>query len=480
MGELLKLQEKYDVEFYENPEDADYVIVNTCGFLSSSRAESENTVTYFDKLGKKIIVMGCYIPVANDNFFAGLKNLYAMIPFINYSNVEELITGKKSDTPKKLNLSLAGLKKAKETMQWPDKEEQLESYLETVEKKWGNFAYKKSSSVIPAQAGIWIKDKTTFEIGFKSSSEWQKKEQAFIWKGSETRAYFNAVYGYEFLKIAEGCDNNCSFCIIPTIRGKQTSRPIESILEEVKTMLQSWVKEIQILSQDTTRYGTDIYKKPMLFELLEKIDKLEWDFKIKVYYLYPDVVTLTHLKRLKNLKKFIPYFDIPLQHIAPNVLKRMGRFYDDKHIFSLLDFIRKEFPDSFIHTNFIVGFPWETEADFEMLLEFVKKYRFESISFFEYHDEPLAASSKLDGKVSHKVALARLEKLKKIVNRIYDEKIEERKERELTGFIMNMKEKKITVRWQMQAPEIDEYDIIPIKNIVHWNINIWESIVYKL
>lgn len=117
MGEILKLQDRYEVEFYENPEDADYVIVNTCGFLSSSRAESENTVSYFDKLGKKIIVMGCYIPVANDNFFAGLKNLHAMVPFINYSNVEELVTGKKSDAPKKLALSLAGLKKAKEIMQ---------------------------------------------------------------------------------------------------------------------------------------------------------------------------------------------------------------------------------------------------------------------------------------------------------------------------------------------------------------------------
>jgi ribosomal protein S12 methylthiotransferase len=132
---------------------------------------------------------------------------------------------------------------------------------------------------------------------------------------------------------------------------------MESILEEVKTMLKSGVKEIQILSQDTTRYGTDIYKKAMLFELLEQIDALEGDFKVKVYYLYPDVVTLTHLKRLKNLKKFIPYFDIPLQHIAPNVLKRMGRFYDEKHIFKLLDFIRTEFSESFIHTNFIIGFP---------------------------------------------------------------------------------------------------------------------------
>ena len=119
-------------------------------------------------------------------------------------------------------------------------------------------------------------------------------------------------------------------------------------------MVKNGVKEIQILSQDTTRYGTDIYKKAQLFELLEKIDALDLDFTFRLYYLYPDVVTLTHLKKLKSLKKFVPYFDIPFQHISPRVLKRMGRFYDDKHIFSFLDFIRSEFQDSFIHTNFIV------------------------------------------------------------------------------------------------------------------------------
>ena len=138
-------------------------------------------------------------------------------------------------------------------------------------------------------------------------------------------------------------------------------------------------------------------------------------------------MTLAHLRKLKNLKKFLPYFDIPFQHISPKVLKRMGRFYDEKHIFSLLDFIRREFDNSFIHTNFIVGFPGETDSDFEEVIFFIKKYKFESISFFEYHDEPLASSSKLDQKVPHEIALLRLEKIKKIVHKIYSDKKAERK-----------------------------------------------------
>lgn len=245
-------------------------------------------------------------------------------------------------------------------------------------------------------------------------------------------------------------------------------------------MVQSWVKEIQILSQDTTRYGTDIYDEAKLFELLEKMNNLNLDFEIKVFYLYPDVLTLSHLKKLKSLSKVIPYFDIPFQHISPKLLKRMGRFYNEEHIRNLLDFIRSEFTDSFIHTNFIVWFPGETEEDFQMLLDFIEKYKFESISFFEYHDEPLAASSKLDQKVPHEVAVARLDKVKNLVEKIYSENFENRRGRELIWYIMDFDEKSATVRWKMQAPEIDEYDVIPLKNIISWNVDLWEKVVYTL
>lgn len=436
IGEILKLQGQYDVEFYDSPDDewVDFVIVNTCWFLSSSREESEQTVRMYDDMGKKIIVMGCYIPVENDNFLSTLKNLYATVPFINYSTVEELVTWKK-----KVKVDINKLSEVKNKL-WGDiKEKKLDSYLENV-----------------------------------------GKEKAFIWKWDEVRAYFNAVYWYEYLKISEGCDNNCSFCIIPKIRWKQKSRPIEDILKEVKQMVNAWVKEIQILSQDTTRYGTDIYDEPKLFELLEKINDLPFDFEIKVFYLYPDVLTLSHLKKLKSLSKIIPYFDIPFQHISPKLLKRMGRFYNEDHIRNLLDFIRTEFSDSFIHTNFIVGFPGETDEDFRMLLDFIEKYKFESISFFEYHDEPLAASSKLDEKVPHDVAVARLDKVRMLVEKIYSENYEKRKWREIEWYVMEYDDSYVTIRWKYQAPEIDEYDKVPVKNIVSWTIDLGEKVVYTL
>lgn len=237
-------------------------------------------------------------------------------------------------------------------------------------------------------------------------------------------------------------------------------------------MIASGIKEIQILSQDTTRYGTDIYNEPRLFELLEHINALKGDFTFKVFYLYPDVLTLEHLKKLKNLEKFIPYFDIPFQHISPKLLKRMGRFYDEKHIKNMLDFIRKEFSKSFIHTNFIIGFPGETQEDFEMLLGFIEEYQFESISFFEYHDEELAASSKLGDKVPHDIALQRLKQVQKLVERVYENNLQKRKGKELTGYVMDWNEENVTIRWELQAPEIDEYDRVLGKNIVSGKIEL--------
>lgn len=192
-------------------------------------------------------------------------------------------------------------------------------------------------------------------------------------------------------------------------------------------MLAQGIREIQILSQDTTRYGTDLYGEARLIEMLEAIDAITGDFTYRVYYLYPDILTLDHLAKLKNLKKFLPYFDIPFQHASENILKLMGRHYDRAHIDSFIEYIRAHFPNSFIRTAFIIGFPGETDADFETLIDFVKKYRFESVGIFQYHDEPLAASSKLPNKVDDGVAKNRINIISPLLVSILDEKLAERK-----------------------------------------------------
>ncbi len=423
IGEILKYSSQTPIEFIENPEDkrCEYVLINTCGFLSSARQESEETLAYYDSLGKKLILMGCYVSVKDDAFLASLKNLVSVVPFISYSVIEELVLGKKS------KFNLWAIVKAKQAHK-ESKEKTLSNYLASIE----------------------------------APGKWKK---AFVWRGDEVRAYMHAPFGYEYLKVAEWCDNNCTFCIIPTIRGRQTSRPIEAIVEEVKVMLSQWIREIQILSQDTTRYGTDIYDEPRLIEMLEAIDAIEGDFTFRVYYLYPDILTLDHLAKLQKLGKFLPYFDIPFQHISENILKLMGRHYDQKHIFSFLDTIRSSFPNSFIRTSFIIGFPGETDADFQELCDFIEKYQFESVGIFQYHDEPLAASSKLGDKVDEETAKNRISILTPLLEKIYTNHKESRKGKIQKWYIMDILDNTVIIREELHAPEVDEYDEVDTKKI---------------
>ncbi len=137
-------------------------------------------------------------------------------------------------------------------------------------------------------------------------------------------------------------------------------------------------------------------------------------------YLYPDLLTKKHLERLTKLQKFIPYFDLPLQHASPKILKAMGRFYNHEMTLELLEFIKQHFPERFVRTNFIIGFPGETEEDFQLLLDFIKQDRFENIALFEYHDEALASSSKLPDKVDDQVIRERFLRAKKLVNSLFD------------------------------------------------------------
>lgn len=308
-----------------------------------------------------------------------------------------------------------------------------------------------------------------------------KNEQKIGWD----RAYTNAQYRFEYLKIAEWCNNSCSFCIIPKIRGKQHSLAIEKVCDEVKNMVKAWIQEIILIAQDSVRYGMDLYWIPSLFKLLEEIEKISWDFTYRVLYMYPDVLTMKNLEKLKTFKKFIPYFDIPLQHISENILKRMGRFYDRNHIFKLLDMIKSDFPWSFVRTNFIIGFPWETEENFQELCEFIQEYKFDNIAFFEYHDEILAASSKFDQKVDSKTIRKRFKKIHKIFT---EQQKTEKNKQENTWYVMDIHEREnwtaLIVRPSLHAPEIDGYDHIFPDDILilhdEWDeVNIWSKISYK-
>lgn len=422
--EILKLNSsEVEINFYPDPEDeeVEYVIINTCWFLSSSRAEAEETIWYYDNMWKKVILIGCYVPVKDDSFLSSLKNLEAVVPYEEVKNTSSILLNNTNLT--KLQTGLANLKK-----------EKLKSYLSSI--GWD-------------------------QIGTKAHIYWTESVRAFL----------HSYKWYEYLKIAEWCNNKCSFCIIPNIRWKQRSRSIEDILEEVKIMVNSGIKEIEIISQDTTRYWVDLYKAPYLLELLEKIDEIEWDFKIRLFYMYPDILSMTHIDRLANLKKLLPYFDFPFQHISPNVLKNMNRFYDDSHINKIIDYIKEKFSNNFFHTNFIIGFPWETEDDFNMLLDFAKKYEFDSVSVFGYHDEPLADSNKLPNKIDSKTIKSRVKTMKTLLNEIYDKKDKARLNTKQIWFIEELYDDYAIIRPEIKAPEIDDLDKVDFRDI-DWDFDL--------
>ena len=198
-----------------------------------------------------------------------------------------------------------------------------------------------------------------------------------------------------YLKIEEGCSNRCTYCAIPYIRGPYVSRPMEEILEEAKKLATAGIKELIVIAQDTTRYGEDLYGESKLSDLLNelcKIDGFEW---IRFLYAYPESITDELIQTVKNNPKICNYFDIPIQHISDSVLRRMNRRTTGKQIEELINKIKKQIPDVILRTSLIVGFPGETEEDFNKLYEFVKKGYFDKLGVFTYSKEDGTPAARL-------------------------------------------------------------------------------------
>lgn len=202
-----------------------------------------------------------------------------------------------------------------------------------------------------------------------------------------------------YLKIAEGCSNNCTYCAIPAIRGPLRSRRMKDIVAEAERLAKEGVTELNVIAQDTTVYGKDIYGAPRLLQLLKKLTKIEGIKWIRVLYTYPELLSDELLSFIAESDKVASYFDIPLQHISDPVLKRMGRKSREKNIYALIEKIRTIIPDATIRTTFIVGFPGETSEDFEKLLSFVKWAKFDKMGAFKYSPEDGTAAAKLKGRV---------------------------------------------------------------------------------
>lgn len=224
-----------------------------------------------------------------------------------------------------------------------------------------------------------------------------------------------------YLKIAEGCSNHCTYCAIPSIRGKFRSRPSESILAEAQKLASEGVKELVVVAQDTTRYGEDLYGKNALVPLLKALSKVEGIEWIRLLYLYPERIDDALINEIATNDKIVKYMDIPLQHCNGRVLKRMNRHGDRETLTALLNKIRERIEGVTIRTTFIAGFPGETEEEFNELCDFVEDMRFERMGCFAYSEEEGTPAAKLDGMLDSEIRTDRADIINERQNAILDE-----------------------------------------------------------
>lgn len=315
-SELLLGQLKLsDAQSVSSPEDADVIIINTCGFIASAKQESIDAILEAEKIkqndpAKKVIVCGCLSQRYASDLKKELPSIDAFFGTEDYQNILQFLNMNGKSSPE--------------------------------------YLYEKRHQLTPSH--------------------------------------------YAYLKISEGCNHKCSFCAIPLMRGKHRSRPIERIIDEAQQLARNGVKELILISQDTTFYGLDLYNSQRIVDLLKDLDKIDGLKWIRLHYLYPTTVQDELIEYIGSSEKVVPYLDMPIQHISDRMLKIMKRGGTSKRIVDIFENARSILPNVTLRTTLIAGHPGETEEDFAMLRNFVQEMRFDRLGVFVYsHEENTAA-----------------------------------------------------------------------------------------
>lgn len=264
---------------------------------------------------------------------------------------------------------------------------------------------------------------------------------------------------YAYLKIAEGCDKHCTYCIIPKVRGNFRSIPMESLLQEAKTLVEEGVRELILVAQETTLYGMDLYGKKMLPTLLDRLCELE-DLKwIRILYCYPEEITDELIDTIRKQPKICHYLDIPIQHASDQILKRMGRRTSENDLRNIIGTLRKEIPDICLRTTLITGFPGETQEDHEILYRFVNEMEFDRLGVFTYSPEENTPAAKMPEQIDEKVKEERREELMELQQAIAFENAEKMVGTVLEAVVEGyLPEDDVYVaRSYMDAPGVDGY-----------------------
>ena len=264
---------------------------------------------------------------------------------------------------------------------------------------------------------------------------------------------------YAYLKIAEGCDKCCTYCIIPKVRGHYRSVPMDNLVQQARHLAENGVRELILVAQETTLYGTDLYGKKSLPQLLEKLSEVEDIRWIRILYCYPEEITQELIDAIKKLPKVCHYLDIPIQHGADTILKKMGRRTDQAQLTQMVQHLRQEIPDIALRTTLITGFPGETQQDFEELQDFVKAMRFDRLGVFTYSQEEDTPAAEMEDQIPEEIKEERRDVIMAMQQEIAFDKNESRIGQEMDVMIEGyLPEDDVYVgRSYMDAPDVDGF-----------------------
>ena len=397
--------------------EADIIIVNTCGFIDKAKEESIETIwemTKYKREGncKYLILSGCLAERYSKELLDEIPEVDGIVGTGNIKDISSIIDN--------INKNKKKVKKVGNVN---------EKYLEGINR-----------------------------ISFKPT---------------------------EYVRISEGCNNFCTYCIIPKLRGKHRSRKMDDIIKEVEYLANNGVKEIILIGQNTSDYGIDLYGNYCLDKLLDELNKIEGIVWIRILYLYPDNFTDSLIKAIKGNEKIVKYVDIPLQHINNSVLKRMNRKTTKEDIVSLIGKLRKEIPNIIIRTTFIVGFPGETEEDFNELADFIKEVRFDRLGVFTYSREEGTPAYDLPNQVPDNIKELRRNKIMEIQKEISEIIMEEKIGKIINVLIEDVVENNTYIgRSYMDSPDIDGVvyinSHIDLEAGTFVNVKIVDSLEYDL
>lgn len=288
-----------------------------------------------------------------------------------------------------------------------------------------------------------------------------------------------------YLKIGEGCSNNCTYCAIPLIRGPLKSRPMESIVKEAQILANKKIKELVVIAQDTTKYGLDIYHKIKIEDLLKELLKIKEFSYIRLLYLYPDEISDELIHMFKNEKRLTPYFDIPIQHSEDNILKAMNRRGNKLFLKTLFNKIKKEVPNAILRTTIMVGFPNESEEDFNNLCEFIKEIRFDHLGVFTYSREEDTLSYDMPNQIDEETKQKRKDILLKIQRHISYQNNQKHLNEIMEGIVVSKNKNYYMLRSYFNAPDDIDGNIYftsnkPIEIGTMAKIKITQALVYDL